>query len=218
MNRYSAIEMDDFAFILIVLLIIAILYALFSYLTYGSRNRLMIDRIDLTDLKKTVKEMFIVKRSFADGRIPFGTSRLSHWGLLLQTDDGDWFIIATQPNQITEIMKAYVESCLVYTIEQAKPWMVFEKMNVKRKGVTVEEYAQWITRKNRLEEMGLLKYSCQHSTRDLVNHFSSSRITVTNGLETLRSAIHELIHYKRTSLINNANCLQNDGTFKTFKL
>lgn len=203
--------MDDLGLFLIIILIIVIVYAIISYISYPMKNRIMIDRIDTDELKKIVTDFWIVKRGFADGRFPYATNRFSHWGLLLKTEDGSYFIIAMQFNQVTEVMKAYVDSCLVFTIEQKCPWFVFNHFSPENSSTSIKDIVDWFILYYRNKDSGFFKYSCQCAVVDMVTKFSNSPIRCKTGFQACLSAFYELIHYKRTALLYNASCLLSSG-------
>ena len=204
--------MNDLGLLFIIIIILVLIYAIFNYFAYPMKDRIMIDRISIDELNQVVTDYWLVKRSFADGRFPYSTSVFSHWGVLLKTLNGQFFVIATQFNQITEVMKAYIQDCLVFTIEQHHPWFVFDHFEPANKMVTVKDITEWITLIYRNKRSGFLKYSCQCSVIDILMNFSTSTLRCSRGINAFKTAAYELIHYRRTALVYNANCLLPDSS------
>ena len=172
------------------------------------RNKLVIDRIDIDSLHQRVLNVWLVKRGLYSGNVPIATDHLSHWGILTRTDSNEWFILAIGINHITEVKKALVKKCLVYTLVDKHPWYIIENYPPIDKSKTIKDYMEFITLSYSSNEYAFTGYNCHCAIVEALKVFSSKSPECIRGSELIKSVIDEVLHYKSNSLQSHSICIQ----------
>lgn len=165
------------------------------------KDKFVIDRIDVNDLKKKVTCIYLVKRKLFDGAFPLVTDHLSHWAVALLTNDNMCFIIGTQFRHITELKLSRLDYPFVYPSTDKYPFYIVKKYECKNKNLTVKDYLEYMTVVYANKEYGYFNYNCQAAVVDVLKRFSpDADINSITGLNLVTETIHELMNYEKYKL------------------